>query len=168
MHRRQWFTGLLVFYLSYVSKSIDGNGTRFSTQLRFNVLDTSKYNWYFGQEDHFIDDSSEYKFIYVPSCLICREKTIFDERWVLIIFPRKCRLGMSFSWYRVFSAENLFNCGDLKPHQQSFLLRAANYLFNFKEQLISFVRAKCFVFVLGASIMVIEQSGVQFGLKSCA
>ena len=34
---------------------------------------------------------------------------IFDERWVFIFFQRKCRLGMSFKWYQVFSAaENLF------------------------------------------------------------
>jgi len=34
-------------FINYISKNIDGNGTRFSTQLRFNVLNILKYNWYF-------------------------------------------------------------------------------------------------------------------------
>ena len=46
---------------------------------------------------------------------------------------------------------NIF-CSDLKPRQhdeESFLLRAATKI-NFEEQLISFVRAKCFAFVVNA------------------
>ena len=41
------FTGENNLLYSYISKSIDGNGTRFSTQLHFNVLNILKYNWYF-------------------------------------------------------------------------------------------------------------------------
>ena len=32
---------------------------------------------------HFIDDSNEYKFIYVPSSSSNEKNYIFDERWVL-------------------------------------------------------------------------------------
>ena len=36
-----------------------------------------------------IDDSNEYKFIYVPSASSSEKKNIFDDRWVFNFLPAK-------------------------------------------------------------------------------
>ena len=38
---------------------------------------------------HFIDDSNEYKYVYVPSEVSAEKNIIFDERWGFNFFSRE-------------------------------------------------------------------------------
>ena len=47
---------------------------------------------------HSIDDSNEYKFIYVPSSNSSEKKNIFDDRWVFNFLPVKVWAGVTEAW----------------------------------------------------------------------
>ena len=49
-----------------------------------------------SEKGHFIDDSNEYKYVFVPSEISGEKNIIFDERWVFNFFPRKSVSEMRF------------------------------------------------------------------------
>jgi len=46
-----------------------------------------------SRKGHFIDDSNEYKYEYVPSEISAKKNIIFDERCVVNFFPAKVSIG---------------------------------------------------------------------------